>query len=167
MKLRKEEMKEIAKVLLFFVVVMGSLLILCSFFNFPKVSGPSMLPSFRDGDMMLTRYTENIKVGDVVVIRNDELDEYLVKRVIGVSGDHIEMKDGYMYRNGERLYEAYVSSQTWCMDTYDVTVPEGQLFILGDNRLVSFDSRALGCMPISDIYGKVLCNLSTWQWFNN
>lgn len=167
MKLQKEDLKGAIEVLIFFVVTMGVLLLFFTFVKFPKTSGPSMNPSFNDGDLMITINTKKVDINDIVVVNSRTLDEYLVKRVIGVGGDHIEIRNSTLYRNGVPLYESYVSTQTWCKesDTLDVIVPEGHIFIMGDNRVNSMDSRAIGSIPVSDIYGRVIFDFTTKTWY--
>jgi len=167
MKLKKEDLKGAIEVIIFFVVVMTALLVFFTMFKFPKTNGYSMLPSFDDGDTMLVLNTRSVEVNDIVVVNSSALGEYIVKRVIGVSGDHIEIREGTLYRNGTPLYEAYLNDDNWCkeVDFVDVVVPDGYIFLLGDNRVVSMDSRAIGVVPTSEIYGKVLCNLTRWDWY--
>lgn len=83
-----------------------------------------------------------------------------IKRIIGVEGDHIEIKDGKVYLNGEELQEEYLDEGVETnMGTYgvysDIVVPEGYVFVMGDNRSHSTDSRCFGCIPVSKITGKV------------
>lgn len=83
-----------------------------------------------------------------------------IKRVIGVAGDHIEIKDNKVYLNGEELEETYLDEDVVTnMGVYgvfsDVVVPEGYVFAMGDNREHSTDSRCFGCVPVSKIEGKV------------
>lgn len=90
-------------------------------------------------------------------INREEGHLRLVKRVIGVPGDVIEIKDGLVYRNGEALVEDYITVLTGAKTMeYPLTVPEGQYFVLGDNRTVSYDSRDFGCIPAEKIEGKLL-----------
>lgn len=81
-----------------------------------------------------------------------------IKRVIGLPGDHIEIKeDGSIYRNNEKLDEPYLNEQYTNRDTYnDVVVPHGTVFMMGDNRLSSKDSRFFGCVPIEKVNGYVV-----------
>ena len=81
-----------------------------------------------------------------------------IKRVIGLPGDHIEIKeDGSVYRNNEKLDEPYLNEQYTNRDTYnDVVVPHGTVFMMGDNRLSSKDSRFFGCVPIEKVNGYVV-----------
>lgn len=80
-----------------------------------------------------------------------------IKRVIGVAGDHIKIEDGKVYRNGEELQEDYLPEGTVTKNkTYsDIVVPEDCVFVMGDNREHSTDSRDFGCIPISKIESKV------------
>lgn len=81
-----------------------------------------------------------------------------VKRVIGLPGDHIVIgEDGFVYRNGEKLDEPYLNEQSTNKDTYnDVVVPIGTVFVMGDNRLSSKDSRFFGCVPTEKVNGYVV-----------
>ncbi len=80
-----------------------------------------------------------------------------IKRVIGVAGDHIKIEDGKVYRNGEELQEDYLPEGTITKNkTYsDIVVPEDCVFVMGDNREHSTDSRDFGCIPISKVESKV------------
>lgn len=81
----------------------------------------------------------------------------LVKRVIGVPGDEVEIKDGFVFINGEQLDEPYLEVPTGAKSLeYPLTVEDGFYFCLGDNRTVSYDSRDFGPVPIEKIEGKVL-----------
>ena len=83
-----------------------------------------------------------------------------IKRIIGLPGEHIEIKDGKVYINGEKLKEEYLEDtvMTENMDGsfYDLVVPEGTVFVMGDNRSGSSDSRMFGCIPYEKIEGKVV-----------
>lgn len=83
-----------------------------------------------------------------------------IKRIIAVEGDHIEIKDGKVYLNGLELQEEYLDKGvTTNMGMYgvfsDVVVPKGYVFVMGDNRDHSTDSRSFGCIPVEKIEGKV------------
>lgn len=81
-----------------------------------------------------------------------------IKRVIGLPGDHIVIADdGFVYRNGEKLDEPYLNEQVTNQDKYnDVVIPAGTVFMMGDNRLSSKDSRFFGCVPIEKVNGYVV-----------
>lgn|SRR5574344_183376 len=80
-----------------------------------------------------------------------------IKRVIGLPGDHIVVSDdGFVYRNGEKLDEPYLNEQQTNKDKYnDIVVPAGTIYVMGDNRLSSKDSRFFGCIPIEKVNGYV------------
>lgn len=83
-----------------------------------------------------------------------------IKRVIGIPGDHIEIKNGHVYRNNELLIESYicralVTDMSVGGEFSDIVVPDGYVYVLGDNRTTSADSRRFGCIPINKIEGKV------------
>lgn len=81
-----------------------------------------------------------------------------IKRVIAVAGDHILIENGNVYLNGELLQEDYLSDNMYTERTgayYDITVPEGYVFAMGDNRTQSIDCRVFGCIPIDKIESKV------------
>ena len=85
-----------------------------------------------------------------------------IKRVIGVAGDHIEIKDGAVYRNGEKLDEPYIRTSVTSPqeEKYsDVIVPEGTVYLMGDNRDSSLDSRSFGCVPLERVNGCVVCRV--------
>lgn len=85
-----------------------------------------------------------------------------IKRVIGVAGDHIEIKDGAVYRNGEKLDEPYIRTSVTSPqeeEYSDVIVPEGTVYLMGDNRDSSLDSRSFGCVPLERVNGCVVCRV--------
>ena len=82
---------------------------------------------------------DSIKRGDILVFTSHELNETVIKRVIGIPGDHVEITDGIVKVNGEEIDESYVKNNESYNGIFDV--PEGKLFFLGDNRAVSYDAR--------------------------
>ena len=93
-----------------------------------------------------------------------------IKRVIGVAGDHILIQDGKVYLNGKELIEDYLQSNTITERTgvfYDLIVPEGCIFAMGDNRGDSMDCRAFGCIPLSKVESKVWIRFWPFNKFGN
>lgn len=82
-----------------------------------------------------------------------------VKRVIGKPGDKLEFHDGHVYRNGEKLDEPYINEPMEFSMDGSYTVPEGDVFVMGDNRNHSSDSRFIGPVPIDHVLGKVCLQL--------
>lgn len=106
------------------------------------IPSESMVPTLNVGDkLMVTRVydTDKIKRGDIVVFYSEELDEILIKRVIGLPGDHIKIHDGIVNINGEDIKEDYVKNNESFDGNFDV--PDNKFFFLGDNRSRSNDAR--------------------------
>lgn len=129
------------------------------------VMGTSMQPTLSEGDLMLLRtsgYT--LEHGSVAVFQCKSLNKLLVKRVIGLPGDTIELIGTELYRNGELLDEPYAVRNLYNFGDKPSTyfVEEGHLFVLGDNRPVSNDSRydAVGQVEFDDVVG-ILIDSST------
>lgn len=124
-----------------------------------KVKGTSMLDTLHEGDYMvvekLTYLAREPQLGDVIIVWYPQNRDYTcVKRVIGVEGDRVVIKDGYVSVNGVKLDEPYVYSRSGNHDC-DETVEEGCVFVLGDNRVVSRDSTAVGSIPVENVIGRV------------
>ena len=122
----------------------------------------------RDGSWTFTPFG-GVARGDVIVLEPPLAhDQPYIKRVIGLPGDHITFRDGYVLVNGERLNEDYIDGPiTQCSDrpasdleTCDVTVPAGSVYVLGDHRDNSSDSRYFGVVPEGNIDGKAF--FSNW-----
>jgi signal peptidase I len=95
--------------------------------------------------------------GDIVIINGPESEVRLIKRVIGLPGDEIAMQDGQVFLNGQLLEESYTFGETYPGQlAMPLTVPEGELFVMGDNRENSKDSRDLGTIALSSIEGKAV-----------
>lgn len=85
-----------------------------------------------------------------------------IKRVIGLPGDHIVIKDGIVYRNDEKIEEPYLrdmNTEIQEQEYADVIVPENTIYVMGDNREQSKDSRSFGCIPYDRVNGYVLCRI--------
>lgn len=140
-----------------------TMLILVFVFNFSRVSGTSMVPTLEDGDRVLVRtafYTPHR--GDIIT--TDALIDYgkpLAKRVIALSGDIVDIDavSGTVFVNGESIDEPYIVTPTTQNDlTFPYTVPDGLVFVMGDNRPGSMDSRSarIGCIDARDILGEII-----------
>ncbi|MGD6781452.1 signal peptidase I [Sutcliffiella horikoshii] len=101
--------------------------------------------------------TDNFKESPLINALLDETqgNNYWIKRVIGVEGDKLEYRGGTVYRNGEALVEEYLQEEM-LFPFEEVTVPKGHVFVMGDNRNESIDSREIGSIPKENVMGKVV-----------
>ena len=137
------------------------------------VDGASMMPTYEDGDIVIVnkigKQISGIERFDVIVFKAP-IGEIYIKRVIGLPGDHIAYENDTLYINGEALKEPYLdlykeqlldkgtlTPDFTLEDLTDYsTIPEGYLFVLGDNRRISNDSRypSVGLVPMEKVQGK-------------
>lgn len=141
------------------VVAAVSVLLSVIFFPVIQVSGDSMTPTLQDGDILVTYHTDSISQGDLCCVSWQ--NKTLLKRVIGLPGDIISIEpDGSIYVNQTLLDEPYVIEKSMgdCDISFPFEVPDNKIFILGDNRTLSVDSRNtdIGCIGKEQIIGRVL-----------
>ncbi len=150
------------------VVVMAILVMIYLFVMSPQeIKGASMEPSFFNGEFILTNKIV-YKVfepqrGDVVIFKapSDKEIDY-IKRIIGLPGDTVLLRDGKIYVNGTAIAEPYLrpgtesSGELFLQDGQQATVPEGKYFVMGDNRPHSSDSREFGFIAKEDFIGKAI-----------
>ena len=123
------------------------------------VQGNSMYPTLHDGDRVLyyRRYSD-FKVGDIVALDRPDGEEF-VKRVVAVAGDTVNIQGGKLYVNGdEEKLDGPIGRTDAAPEgtvVYPLTVGEDQVFVLGDNREVSSDSRMFGLVNVSDLKGRI------------
>lgn len=151
------------------IAFVGSLFIVIYLFILQpnQVKGASMEPTFQSGDYIITSKItykfKKIERGDVIVFNSPKNPniEY-IKRIIGLPGDKIMVKDGEVYVNDQILPETYISAKTnlweggFLKEGEPIIVPDNYLFVMGDNRPRSSDSREFGPIPISSIVGTVI-----------
>jgi signal peptidase I len=146
------------------------------FFSNYVVEGESMMPTLQDGNKLVVNKI-GYQIGelnrfDVIVFHANEEEDY-VKRLIGLPGDQIEYRDDQLYINGKKYDEPYLEKYreqafggrltgnfTLIELTGEETVPKDKIFVLGDNRLGSRDSREFGFVSVDQVVGKV--NLRYW-----
>lgn len=145
-------------------------LIITTFIRPTLVMEYSMYPTIQQYDyLIINKVAYKIgepEFGDIIVFKSDLLREngkkkQLIKRVIGIPGDIIEINGGAVYRNGEALEEPYVNGGITSNILEPVTIKEGDLFVMGDNRPNSIDSRSekVGMVPIETVVGKAIIRL--------
>lgn len=150
------------------LVFAGFLVIYIFLFRPFQVSGNSMHPTFLDKEYILTNIItlklSQPKHGDVVVFKapNDPEKDY-IKRIIGIPGDTVSIRNGDVYLNGNMLNQnAYLASAvktyggSFLRENQPVTVPANSYFVIGDNRAGSSDSREWGFLPAKNLIGKSL-----------
>ncbi|MEK7533733.1 MAG: signal peptidase I [Patescibacteria group bacterium] len=142
------------------------LVIYIFFFRPFQVKGESMYPNFRDNQYILTNiislHFHDPKLGVVIVFKSPQDPEKdYIKRVIGVPGDRVLIKDGNIYLNGKKLDEiSYIKREietnagSFLKESQEITVTDENYFVLGDNRLYSSDSREWGFVPRKNIIGE-------------
>ncbi len=141
------------------VAVVVTVLVFTRLFALIRVDGSSMEPTLSDGQTVLLRRTEEISAGDIVGFYHN--GRILLKRVIGSPQDEIEIDGkGNVYINGSMLEEPYLAKKSAgeCELEFPCRVPEGMLFVLGDNRAVSVDSRSVsvGYVRKDQIVGRAV-----------
>lgn len=143
--------------------VIAIMVVFAFFFRFVGVVGPSMQPTLFENDWLaVAAVPKTPAAGDVVIVTQpNAFDEPIVKRVVATEGQTIDIRDGHVYIDGELLVETYIAPDVMTeredLDNYPLTVPEGSVFVMGDNRPHSTDSRssAIGLIDSNYILGRV------------
>ena len=149
-----------------------SLALAVLFFHFVfqpfQVSGLSMSPTLKDQDYLLVDRlfmgTPHLRRGEIMVLQMPQGGPFIVKRLVGLPGDSVEIRDGVIRVNG-KVFPPPPGGRVAAKDFGPFRVPQGHLFFLGDNGPVSLDSRQLGAIPLKDLYGRVVLRylpLSRW-----
>lgn len=126
-----------------------------------RVKGNSMYTTLCDKDIVLLwRPVREYKQGDIIFFENQQEDREVVKRIIGMPGDIVDIDlQGNVVINGEILVEDYITSDTLIREgdvTFPVELADDEYFVMGDNRAISYDSREIGPIKRDDIDGKVI-----------
>lgn len=128
-------------------------------FTEPKRGDVIVLDQENESQGFVSDYLNEVK-DTINAIRGEATRKLLIKRVIGVPGDEIVIDSGKVYINGQLLKEAYVKGETYADGMeFPIKVPEGKVFVMGDNREVSLDSRQLGFIDYKQIEGKAVAKI--------
>ena len=147
------------------LIVVAAIAVLVSMLFLPvlRVTGTSMTPTLQNDELVVCRKRGTFQSGDIIAFYFN--NKILLKRVIGVAGDIIDIDDsGTVYVNGEALEEPYLNEKALgdCDIELPYQVPDERIFVMGDHRSTSVDSRstAVGCVAEEAVVGKVI--LRVW-----
>jgi len=165
-------MQKFLKEIIPYIIIILVVVIIRTFIVTPvEVEGASMEDTLHDGELLLlskiSYQMHDIKRFDIVVINKS--DTKVVKRIIGLPGDKVRYVDNKLYINEEEIKDKYAKNLTLDFDVQDIcevkndvsecnydTVPDNMYLVLGDNRIVSSDSRTNGFISVNDIEGKAI-----------
>ncbi len=154
------------------LVVVAAVAVLVAVLLLPilRIYGHSMNDTLDEGDIVVSLKGSDFKTGDIIAFYYN--NKILIKRVIGKAGDWVDIdQDGNVYVNGNLIDEPYLDEKAFgeCNIELPYQVPESKVFVMGDNRSVSVDSRntAVGCVAEEQIVGKVVYRLWPLKDFGN
>ncbi len=158
----KEKIKEISPYVLIVVVIV----VIRIFIATPvKVDGDSMYNTLNDNDIVLLSKLSSIDRFDIIVLKENDNNTTIIKRVIGMPGDKVKIRNNKIYINNKIIEDEYAYGET--SDYDEITLGDDEYFVLGDNRLISKDSRYFGAIKKSDIKGKAVFRLFPFTRFGS
>lgn len=158
----KEKIKEISPYVLIVVVIV----VIRIFIATPvKVDGDSMYNTLNDNDIVLLSKLSSIDRFDIIVLKENDNNATIIKRVIGMPGDKVKIRNSKIYINNKIIEDEYAYGET--SDYDEITLGDDEYFVLGDNRLISKDSRYFGAIKKSDIKGKAVFRLFPFTKFGS
>lgn len=170
----KKRYRRVLRSTIFTLVVVAAFAVLTAVLWMPvlQIYGSSMNPILNEGDIVVSMKGKQFETGDVMAFYWN--NRILVKRVIAQPGDWVDMdEDGNVYVNSKKLDEPYLAKKAYgeCDIKLPYQVPESKIFVMGDNRDVSIDSRSttVGCVAEEQIVGRIIFRiwpLSQWSAVN-
>ena len=158
----KEKIKEISPYVLIVLVIV----VIRIFIATPvKVDGDSMYNTLNDNDIVLLSKVSSIDRFDIIVLKETDNNATIIKRVIGMPGDKVKIRNNKIYINNKIIEDEYAYGET--SDYDEITLGDDEYFVLGDNRLISKDSRYFGAIKKSDIKGKAVFRLFPFTKFGS
>ena len=157
----KEFFKDTAKIFIFIIII---IVLMVYVLSITQVVGHSMSPTLKNGELLIINKLKykfsNIQRGDIISLSYADT-KYLIKRVIGLPGENIYIKDSKLYINNQATKENYLSEDLEYKDFYlsDLgydKIPDNMYLVLGDNRIDSLDSREIGLIKKEEIIGKIM-----------
>ena len=157
----KQRFRSVLKSTIYTLITVAAISVLVATLLLPvlQIYGNSMTPTLENGDIVFSLKSDDLQQGDVVAFYYN--NKILVKRVIAGPADWVDIKsDGTTYVNGERMDEPYVSEPAFGDTNIELPyqVPDGRIFVMGDHRSTSVDSRntAVGCVAQEQVVGKII-----------
>jgi len=142
------------------IIVVVTVIIKVAIIDVVTVKGISMEPTLVDKNKLIiekvSTYRKDFNRGDIVIVKNPQNEDFLVKRLVALEGETIECINNTMYINDKKLNEDYLKKDVYTSDIPKTQVPKGYIYVLGDNRPRSKDSRELGVIKYKSIIGKVM-----------
>lgn len=137
------------------IAVLGAAAVRATVVRLFEVPTSSMAPTLAVGDVVLASpFPDHLRRGDVVVFRSKGGGEAVIKRIVALPGDHVRMAGQRLYLNGREVLEPYAWQSPVAAELHEL-VPSGHVWVLGDNRLDSADSRTMGPVPLETIEARV------------
>lgn len=168
----KEEMRKETRewIIALALAVCAAVIIRVFIFELVIVEQSSMFPTLTAGEKLgvlkIAYLIDEPEYEDIVVfVSNDDEDKSLVKRVIATEGQSIYIEDNIVYVNDVALDEFYLTEDQYSYDFPYTLVPEGHMFVMGDNRLGSSDSRSFGFVSYDQVKGRIIFRLSPFHIF--
>lgn len=137
------------------VLLIAAYFVFDSFYVYYRVNGDSMAPTLHDGEVYRVSKRESIQRGDVIAFRSDQESLTYIKRVIALPGERVAIRGNHVYINDRKLAEPYLPNHPDIKDVAMITVPPAHFYVLGDERLDSYDSRHFGPISRSRVIGKL------------